>query len=83
MLRGMESCSDNYEYMALNDGEKDKILVRFEPKKDIEPNCWEGVRRKVSEALRESFMINMDVEVIPPGSLPVFDLKAKRFRDIR
>jgi len=83
VLRGMESCSDNYEYMALNDGEKDKILVRLEPRKDIEPGCWDGVRRKVSEALRESFMINMDVEVIPPGSLPVFDLKAKRFRDIR
>lgn len=83
VLRGMESCSDNYEYMALNDGEKDKILVRLEPKKDIEPSCWSGIRRKVAEALRESFMINMDVEVIPPGSLPEFDLKAKRFRDLR
>ena len=79
----MESCSDNYEYMALNDGEKDKILVRLEPKKDIGHDCWGGVRKKVAEALRESFMINMDVEILPPGSLPVFDLKAKRFRDLR
>jgi len=83
VLRGMESCSDNYEYMALNDGEKDKILVRLEPKKEIEPSCWGSIRKKVAEALRQSFMINMDVEVIPPGSLPVFDMKAKRFKDLR
>jgi hypothetical protein len=32
---------------------------------------------------QSSFMINMDVRVVPPGTLPVFELKAKRFRDFR
>jgi phenylacetate-CoA ligase len=83
VLRGIELCSDNYEYMALKDGEKDKILVRLEPKKDVDSGCWDSIKRRVSEALRGSFMINMDVEIVPPGTLPVFDLKAKRFRDLR
>lgn len=83
VLRGVEHCSDNYEYMALKDGEKDKILVRLEPKKEVDPSLWDGIRRKVSEELRGAFMINMDVEIVPPSTLPVFDLKAKRFRDLR
>lgn len=83
VLRGIDTCSNNYEYMALNDGEKDKVLVRLEPKNDINPSYWDDIQRKVAEALRLSFQINMDVEVIPPGTLPVFDLKAKRFRDLR
>jgi phenylacetate-coenzyme A ligase PaaK-like adenylate-forming protein len=69
--------------MALKDGEKDKILVRLEPKKDVDPSCWGDIGKKVSEELRGSFMINMNVEIVPPGTLPVFDLKAKRFRDLR
>ncbi len=83
VLRGLDCCSDNYEYMALRDGEKDKIIVRLEPNKDADPGLWDSIRRQVAEELRGAFMINMDVEVVAPGTLPVFDLKAKRFRDLR
>lgn len=83
VLMGIDACSSNYEYMALNDGEKDKILIRLEPKSNIDPIHWDGIQRKVEETIRGAFQINMEVEVIPPGTLPVFDLKAKRFRDLR
>jgi phenylacetate-CoA ligase len=83
VLRGIESCSDNYEYMALKDGEKDKILVRIEPQPHINPSQWESLCKRVAESLRVAFMINMDVEIVPPGTLPIFDLKAKRFKDLR
>ena len=33
--------------------------------------------------LQLSFMVNMDVELLAPGTLPVYELKAKRFRDNR
>ena len=83
VIRGIKECSDQYEYMALKDGEKDKILVQLELKDDVDPSKWEDIGQKVAETLRETFMINMNVKIVPPGTLPLYDLKAKRFRDYR
>ncbi len=83
IIRSVEECSDNYEYSAENDGDKDKIVVRIEPKDTLGVEKWGELRHYMACALREAFFINMEVEVVPPGSLPVFDLKARRFRDLR
>ncbi|TEB12405.1 phenylacetate--CoA ligase family protein [Pelotomaculum propionicicum] len=84
VLRGIKECSDNYEYMALNNGTgMDKIKVRIEPQQNVDAALWDNVRKKVAEELQLSFMVNMDVEVVPPGTLPVYELKAKRFHDLR
>lgn len=84
VIRGIEDCSDNYEYHAFKGSNgMDRIKVRIEPQKNIEAELWDNIRKKVAEALHNAFMINMDVEVIPPGTLPIYKLKAKRFRDLR
>lgn len=84
VIRGIKEVSDNYEYLATKDGRgMDQIKVRIEPQRNIEAGQWDKIRKKVAESLHESFMISMDVEVVPPGTLPVFELKAKRFRDLR
>ncbi|HEY3426811.1 MAG TPA: AMP-binding protein [Negativicutes bacterium] len=84
VIRGIEECSDNYEYLALTDESgMDKIKVRVEPKSNVENHLWEAVRQQVAKSLHLAFMINIDVEIVPPGTLPVFELKAKRFRDLR
>ncbi|MDR1193832.1 MAG: AMP-binding protein [Peptococcaceae bacterium] len=83
VIRGIEECSDNYEYVAMRDGEKDKIIVRVEPKKSLTPDLWRELRSRLATALRAAFLINMDVEIVAPDTLPIFELKAKRFRDLR
>lgn len=84
IIRGIEECSDNYEYVASTDKTgMDKIKVRVEPNGKLENHLWEDLRKKVAEALHLAFMINIAVEIVPPGTLPVFELKAKRFRDLR
>jgi phenylacetate-CoA ligase len=84
VIRGIKECSDSYEYVAVKNGKgMDEIKVRVELNKDIDPGQWENVRKKVAETLQLSFMVNMDVEILPPGTLPVYELKAKRFRDLR
>jgi len=82
VVKGIEECS-NYEYLAVREGNADKIKVRVEPKSNVAPGEWDSLADKLHQALRSSFMINMDVEVLSPGTLPVFELKAKRFRDLR
>ncbi|HCF71408.1 MAG TPA: hypothetical protein DER33_07490 [Syntrophomonas sp.] len=84
VIRGIKECSNNYEYLAVKNGTgMDQIKVRIEPQSDIASERWDDIRKKVAESLQLAFMVNMDVEVVPPGTLPVYELKAKRFRDLR
>jgi phenylacetate-CoA ligase len=83
VIRGIDGCSDNYEYHAVDDGERDKVVVQVEPANGLGEAAWPSLRTKVEKALREAFMINMDVEVLQPGTIPLYELKAKRFHDLR
>lgn len=84
VIRGIEECSDNYEYTASKNATgMDKITVQVEPQKNIETGQWDTLRKKVADTLQLAFMVSMDVEIVPPGTLPVYELKAKRFRDHR
>jgi phenylacetate-CoA ligase len=83
VIRGVDGCSDNYEYQAVKDGERDRILVHVEPANGLGRDGWQPLRTRVERALREAFMINMDVEILQPGTLPAYELKAKRFHDLR
>lgn len=84
VIRKIEACSDNYEYLASKgNDDMDKIVVRVEPANGVDSTNCDALRQQVAEALRMAFMIRMDVEVVAPGILPVFELKATRFRDLR
>ncbi|MEG3071957.1 MAG: hypothetical protein RQM92_14935 [Candidatus Syntrophopropionicum ammoniitolerans] len=49
----------------------------------MDPGLWDELRKKIAQKLQLSFMISMEVELLTPGTLPVYELKAKRFRDNR
>jgi phenylacetate-CoA ligase len=52
-----------------------KLIV--EPVSDQGPSV--GLSEKVSNRVRERIGLRPEVEVVTPGSLPRFELKAKRF----
>lgn len=84
VIRGIDECSDQYEYYAERAANGlDNVRVRIEPKEEIPKENWDKVQKKVSDALHTSFMISMAVEIVPPGTLPVYELKSKRFFDLR
>ena len=59
--------------------ELDQIALRIEVK-NAEPD---GVAAAVARELRNGLGLRVDVEGVPFGTLPRFDLKAKRFTDHR
>ncbi len=85
VIRNIDECSDQYEYYAEKNEETglDAIRVRIEPKSDVPESDWESLRNRVSDDLHTGFMISMEVEVVKPGTLPVYELKSKRFFDLR
>ncbi len=76
----------NYQIYVDKKGELDRLTVRVE----IYPKLFlggaselESLRARIREELRSSIVINAVVELHEPGSLPVFEGKAKRVVDER
>jgi phenylacetate-CoA ligase len=70
-------------YLWTDEGIRDEICVRCEVRSGHE-NQWEAVARRLEEDLSGSTEgLGFHVERVAPGTLPRFELKAKRVKDER
>lgn len=76
----------NYQIYLEKEGTLDKLIVKVE----IYSKMFKGdlseidsLKEKIKDELRASIVINSVVELHEPGSLPVFEGKAKRVVDMR
>lgn len=75
--------SEHYEMHVWRDKGLDEILVRVEAAKDLPESAYAEKQTRAREILKDSVRVGIPVEVLPPGSLPRYELKAKRFFDHR
>ena len=62
----------------------DEITVRLEPKPEVAASEWPGLGQQLSKDLAEAHEgLRFNVEMVPPGELPTFELKARRLVDKR
>jgi phenylacetate-CoA ligase len=54
------------------------LRIEIEPAADQTPNLAE----RISHEIRNEFLFRAEVSVVPPGSLPRFDMKANRIHRI-
>ena len=82
VVRGFPELGDEYEVVVTKKGEIDDILLKVElkPGKDQE---METVLSRLQDQLRLKTNLGYRIEVQPFGSLPRFELKSKRFKDLR
>jgi hypothetical protein len=52
-----------------------QVRVRFEASDGAEGTC-----AHLAKHLRATFQMRMEVEEVPPGILPVFEMKARRWK---
>jgi len=65
-------------------GIRDEITLAFEPPASIGDEQWEGLRQALHTELADAHEgLNFVIERAPAGSLPRFELKAKRLQDLR
>jgi phenylacetate-CoA ligase len=89
-LRAVESIVREYDaidefqvYLWREGNIRDEISVRIELKPDRQSE-WEGLRERLAKDLSSSHEgLRFNVELMPPGTLPRFELKAKRLVDAR
>ncbi|MEM8930256.1 MAG: AMP-binding protein [Acidobacteriota bacterium] len=56
-----------------------EMRIEIEPRAEVDPD---GLCRRIADALRNAFSLRLPVAAAEPGSLPRFELKAKRWHRI-
>ncbi len=72
-----------YEIVVTREDIMDEITVRLEVTPGTEKNAAESVANRLKERHKIKTNLTCKVVVEPEGTLPRYDLKAKRFKDMR
>ena len=82
VVRSIPELSDEYEVLVSKKGDVDSILLKIEilPGKEGEQ---ESILFRLKDQLRVKTNLGYKIEVHPYGSLPRYEVKAKRFKDLR
>lgn len=71
---------DNYQIEAYKERGVDEITIKLEMK---EEGKGEGIQRNIQDEIKRKLNLRVGVKIVPMGTLPKFDYKAKRFIDRR
>jgi phenylacetate-CoA ligase len=85
-LMAIPEVGQHFQIIVDRKGALDDMLVRVELNKESfsdKINDLMQVRQKVEHRLRNSLNVNVDVELVEPGSLPRFEGKSKKVIDKR
>ena len=82
VVRGFPELSDEYEVVVERRGGQESITLKVEPgpgQRDLGPE----VLGRLKNELRIETNLGYTLEVCPPGSLTRYEVKARRFKDLR
>ena len=82
VVRGIRELGDEYEVTVTREGDTDNISLKVELQAGAEARQAEVLAR-LSDQLRLKTNLRYDISVHPYGSLPRYEGKAKRFKDLR
>lgn len=74
---------EEFEIIVERRGLMDVVTLRAEPNPNLTVNAIEQTKTRLQEALKIATNLTFNVIMEPPGSLPRYMLKAKRFKDLR
>ena len=82
VVRNFSELGGEYEVVVSKKGDVDKILLKIEilPGKEADQ---EALLFRLKDLLRMKTNLGYQIEVYPFGSLPRYEVKAKRFKDLR
>jgi phenylacetate-CoA ligase len=75
VVRRFEAVAE-YRVEVVEDGAHTNLCVELEPASSVDPD---GLTTSVARAIQDALNFRPDVKSVPPGSLPRFEMKARRF----
>jgi phenylacetate-CoA ligase len=82
VVRSFTELGDEYEVVVAKKGDIDDILLKIEIKPGLE-HQREALLVRLKDELRVKTNLGYRMEVHPFGTLPRYEVKAKRFKDLR
>jgi len=61
----------------------DGLLIKIELRKDLNSLAAPTIASKIQQQFKNIIGLTPEVEVVAPNSLPRFELKSRRFKDLR
>jgi len=74
---------DEFQIILYTEKAIDQIKVQVEPLPGCDRSGYQNLQKAVSERLYRAHRLTFGVEIVEPGSLPKFELKARRLQDLR
>jgi phenylacetate-CoA ligase len=78
-----EGASHHYELVLTRVSGLDRMCVRVEPVPQLAAERWTELSRRVGDRIHDALKVRLEVEVLPPGTLPRYELKTRRIVDQR
>ena len=82
VVRGIQEIGNDYEVVVLKRGDVDEITLKIEILEES-INRKEEVLATLKDQLRLKTNLGYKIEVHPYGTLPRYEVKARRFKDLR
>lgn len=83
LLAEVPGMSSFYELVLRREKGNDTMTVRCEPVPAVPPDQWSAVGKAAGEHIHAALHVRLDVDVVPPGTLPRYEIKTKRIIDER
>ena len=83
LLGDVPGLTSHYEIHVARGRAGDELTVKVEARPDAGAGEFERLQHAAERLLYERIMVRIGVEIQPPGSLPRYELKARRFFDHR
>jgi phenylacetate-CoA ligase len=83
LLGEVQGLTPHYELHAARGGTGDTLTVKVEAEPGYPADRYGELQRRAERLLHERILVRITVEVQPPGTLPRYELKARRFFDHR
>ncbi len=82
VVRNIEGLGDEYEVIVEKVGDADQIKLRVEVLPEAEDQCT-FIESELADQLRLKTNLRYDIEICGCHTLPRYEVKAKRFKDLR
>ena len=82
VVRNLDGLGDEYEVVVEKDGDTDRIKLRVEVLPEAEDQC-QLIEAELVDQLRLKTNLRYEIEICGCETLPRYEVKAKRFKDLR
>lgn len=83
IIRKFPEMGNEFQLVLEKKGDLDLVTVKAEPLPETDQGSYPKLKKKLEEAIKDSLAIKLPVDFVPFNTLPRFELKAKRWLDLR